>query len=89
MNREYNAEIINKKRSITARLIRRKCLIEMLFLPVIKYLLCTKEQYLAKYTLSIEKCKVTELRFIDRVKTKGVDKSHNFKRRRRKKLGKS
>ena len=59
------------------------------FLPVIKYLLCTKEQYLAKYTLSIEKCKVTELRFIDRIKTKGVDKSHNFNRRRRKKLGKS
>ena len=89
MNREYNAEIINKKRSITARLIRRKCLIEMLFLPVIKYLLCTKEQYLAKYTLSIEKSKVTELRFIDRVKTKGVDKNHKFMRRRRKKLGKS
>lgn len=89
MNREYNAEIINKKRSITARLIRRKYLIEMLFLLVIKYLLCTKEQYLAKYTLSIEKCKVTELRFIDRIKTKGVDKSHNLKRRRRKKLGKS
>ena len=89
MNREYNAEIINKKRSITARLIRRKYLIEMLFLLVIKYLLCTKEQYLAKYTLSIEKCKVPELRFIDRIKTKGVDKSHNLKRRRRKKLGKS
>lgn len=38
-----------------------------------------KNKYLAKYTLSIEKCKVTELRFIDRVKTKGVGKSHNFK----------
>lgn len=79
MNREYNAEIINKKRSITARLIRRKCLIEMLFLPVIKYLLCTKEQYLAKYTLSTEKCKVTELRFIDRAKTESTDKKHKFK----------
>lgn len=89
MNREYSVEIINRKRSITARLICRKCLIEMLFLLVIKYLLCTKEQYLAKYNLSIEKCKVTELRFIDRIKTKGVDKSHNLKRRRRKKLGKS
>ena len=89
MNREYNAEIIKKKRSITARLIRRKCLIEMLFFFFLKYLLCTKEQYLAKYTLSIGKCKVTELRFIDRIKTKGVDKSHNFKRHRRKKLGKS
>lgn len=49
------------------------------FLPVIKYLLCTKEQYLAKYTLSTEKCKVTELRFIDRAKTESTDKKHKFK----------
>lgn len=69
MNRQHSMEMINKKKSIMARLICKRRLMESEHLTAMGSLLCMREKNPFKYIFLLGESKEIDLCFINRIKT--------------------